>query len=106
MVIYVVSKKIALGASVSESDLYRKTVEDNFSYIIHEIGFVIPDDGKIDGYIDEVRLDDVKGKAYPSVDERAVVERELVSGQEIVYKATSVTAGDFAILLIYDKIPK
>lgn len=98
-----VSAKAALGASASEQELYRKTVEDGFKYIIHEIGFLIPDDGIIHGYIDEVRLDDILGKIYPNKDYRGVVERELVAGQEIVYKATSVTAGDFGILLIYDK---
>lgn len=99
-----VSAKVALGASASETELYRKTVEDGFRYVIHEIGFLIPADGIIHGYYDEVRLDDILGEIYPNKDYRGVVERELVAGQEIVYKATSITAGNFGILLIYDKI--
>lgn len=103
MVIYTESEKVALGASVSESLLWKYVVPDGFRVEILEIGYVIPDDGRIDGYIDEVKIDSVKGKAYPTIADRAIVNRELVAGQFWEFKGTSVTAGDFAVLLVYDK---
>lgn len=104
MVVYNYSEKVALAAAESETEIWRYTVPDGFEITILEIGFLIPDDGFIDGYLDEVKIDSVKGKIYPDKDFRSVVNRELVAGQEWVFKGSSVTAGDFAVFLIYDKI--
>ena len=104
MVIYQQSYKQPIGASELEQEIAKLTVQDGFKITILELGFLMPDDGKIDGYVDDVRLDELLGEAYPSMDERAVVNRELVAGQFYQFKATSVTAGDFAVLVIYDKV--
>ena len=103
MIIYTESEKVALGASESEVLIWKYVVPDGFRVEILEIGYVMPDDGHVDGFIDEVRIDNVEGKAFPTIADRAIVNRELVAGQFWEFKGTSVTAGDFAVLMVYDK---
>lgn len=104
MVVYNESRKITLGASESEKLIWKYVVPDGFKVTILETGFLIADDGHVDGYVDEVKIDDLEGKLYPDKDYRSVVNRELVAGQFWVFKATSVTAGDFGVLLVFDKV--
>lgn len=106
MVIYTESRKAALLATISEQLLWKYVVPDGFVVKLLELGFLIPDDGKIEGYLDEVKVDSVLGKIYPDKDFRAIINRELVAGQFFEFKATSITAGDFGVLLVYDKTKK
>lgn len=104
MVVYNYSEKVTLGAASSEVLIWRYTVPDGFKITILEKGFVIPDDGHIDGYLDEVKIDNLEGKAYPTMADRAVVNIELEAGQEWVFRGGSVAGGDAAVLLVYDKV--
>lgn len=106
MVIYTESRKATLLAAISEQLLWKYVVPDGFIVKLLEIGYVIVSDGKIDGYLDEVKLDNVQGGAHPTIADRAIINRELKAGQFFEFKATSITAGDFAVLLIYDKTKK
>ena len=106
MVIYTESRKATLAATISEQLLWKYVVPDGFTVKILEVGYVIVSDGKIDGYIDEVKIDNVQGGAHPTIADRAIINRELIAGQFWEYKATSITGGDFAVLLIYDKTKK
>ena len=103
MVIYNESRKVSLGAGVSESTVWKYTVPEHFTVEVMEVGFLIPDDGHIDGYIDEVKIDNLDGKAFPDMQYRAVVNRKMVKGQFWEFKATSVLAGDFAVMMVFDK---
>lgn len=104
MVIYCYSKKLTLLAAASEVEIWRYSVPDGFKITVLEQGFILPSDGQMDGYVDEVKLDDLDGDLIPSIDDRAVVNRELEQGQEWVYKGSSVAGGVAGILLIYDKV--
>lgn len=98
------SQLTTLGAGASEVSLFEKVVEEGFKYNILELGFLLQDDGYLKGYIGDNKVDDLRGKAYPTMDDRAVVNREVNAGQKIKFDGSSVAGGDFAVLMIYDKI--
>lgn len=104
MVIYTESDKKALGANETDTLIRSITPEVGETITILEIAYKCPNDGRISGYLAETKLDNVLGEFLPNQNNRIVVNRELKAGQKFDVKGSSVTAGDFFYLVVYDKV--
>ena len=101
--IYTEVFEAVVGASALDSEIGKLEVPDGFRITILELGFTLPSDSWIYGYIGEIRVDKIHG-SYKLVDlQRIIVNRELVAGQTFKITSTSITGGQTSVLVVYDK---
>jgi len=94
----------SLGANLVDELIYEIVVPDGEVIKILEIAFKCVADGKIFGYLDEARVDEIEGALNWDANHRVIVNRELTAGHKYKVTANSVTAGDFGVLLVYDRV--
>jgi len=104
MVVKIKSGSVSLDANTTDYELFSLTVPEGKKVTILEVAYACPSDGKITAYIGEEKVDEVSGAFSPDENHRVVVNRELPAGETFKIKGTSVTAGDFKYLIIYDEV--
>jgi len=105
MVVYTISGSKSLAANETDIPIIRITPKIDEKITILEIAYSCPSDGKMAAYIGEVKVDDVSGAFLWDPNHPIVVNREVQPGQTYKVSGTSVTAGDFKYLIVYDKVP-
>jgi len=104
MVIYTDSRQVSVAANQRDVEIYSVIPADDETITILEIGYTGVSDGYIRAYIGEVKVDDLICAVMPDVNHRTVVKRELKPAQPFRVKVDSVTAGDFGVYIVYDKV--
>jgi len=92
-----------IGASALDDEIGSLLVPEGYKITILELGFTLPADSWVYGYVGEVRTDKIHGSYATTIPRRIIVNRELVAGQEFKLTSTSITGGATAILVVYDK---
>jgi len=105
MVVYTTTGKKTLAANQTDIPIVRITPAVDEKITILEIAYSCPTDGKMAAYVGEVKVDDVDGTFLWDANHPIVVNREVQPGQTYKVSGTSITAGDFKYLIVYDKVP-
>jgi len=101
--IYIKVFQKTVAASQLDDLIGSIIVPDGYVITILELGFTLPADSLIYGYVGEVKTDEIHGSYAATIHDRIIVNRELVAGQEFKLTSTSITGGATAILCVYDK---
>jgi len=105
MVVYTTTGSKSLAANQTDISIIEITPKIDERITILEIAYSCPSDGKMAAYVGEVQVDDVSGTFLWDQNHPIVVNRAIEPGQTYKVSGTSVTAGDFKYLIVYDKVP-